>query len=201
MSQRDSISPRSASIGRLNQYDPLSHPLTPEPIPRYVPYTPRQRSSPVPKTTHATHGHTETTASTSRSLIDLKASAKAIGLDAGTIGLAILERLVVGSGTTSRVEDEWAEIWESVTNGKVCNSLYIVYIILKSLLYFGIVGNSDPPIRPTSLILVYYTKPGQKSRPVHDHFPASRNNDHERYKRVSVFVRLRALTRVLLPAN
>ena len=80
----------------------------------------------------ATHGHAEGTASGSKSLINLKAAAKAIGLDAGTIGLGILERLVLGSGTTSKVEDEWAEIWETVTNGKVCASLSIVYKILNS---------------------------------------------------------------------
>ena len=64
-----------------------------------------------------------------------------------------------------------------------------------------VVGNSDPPIRPTSLSLAYYTKPSQKSRPVHDRFSTSRNTDDERYKRVFNFVRLRTSARILPSTN
>ncbi|KAF7964557.1 hypothetical protein HWV62_5696, partial [Athelia sp. TMB] len=50
-------------------------------------------------------------------LVNLKAAAQGIGLDTGSVGWAILEKLV-GSGMTEAENDEWTEIWNAVTTGK-----------------------------------------------------------------------------------
>ncbi|KAK7041583.1 hypothetical protein VNI00_009170 [Paramarasmius palmivorus] len=104
----------------------------------YVPYTPRHR----PPSSHLTHTST-TTASTSPSpsvfvtpatpnvssgsggdassklqLMNLKSAAQGLGLDVGSVGWAIVERLVgIVVGEESE-EDEWKEIWNALGSGK-----------------------------------------------------------------------------------
>lgn len=48
-------------------------------------------------------------------LMNLKAAAQRVGLDAGSVGWAILEKLACEGDTT----EDWAEIWNAVTKGKV----------------------------------------------------------------------------------
>jgi hypothetical protein len=97
--------------------------------PRYVPYTPRQRTTPA---SAATTGTTITQSSASVSVsvpaqqhtgdarsklqhMNLKAAAQSIGLDTGSVGWAILDKL---SSETDH-GTEWSQIWEAVTIGKV----------------------------------------------------------------------------------
>ncbi len=47
----------------------------------------------------------------------LKAAAQSIGLDSGTLGWAILEKLVL----EPEVSEEWVEVWSAITSGKVCS--------------------------------------------------------------------------------
>ncbi|KAG7445337.1 uncharacterized protein BT62DRAFT_1077021 [Guyanagaster necrorhizus] len=130
--QRDHLFP-TTSIGRtqsrLLSRTPSNESLTAHPLlsptgdsaQRYVPYTPRQR---LPTTT-ATTTNVLPSASSSNiqhqgdatsklQLMNLKAAAQNIGLDTGTIGWAILEKL------TSETEnaEEWVDVWSAVTNGK-----------------------------------------------------------------------------------
>ncbi|GLB43313.1 putative VPS9 domain containing protein [Lyophyllum shimeji] len=89
------------------------------PSPHYVPYTPRQRVSPTAATTGTTvhpstpqqHGD----ATSKLQLVSLKAAAQNIGLDAGSAGWAILEKLVHES---DHRDTEWTEVWTTVTSGK-----------------------------------------------------------------------------------
>ncbi|KAH7919350.1 hypothetical protein BV22DRAFT_1123345 [Leucogyrophana mollusca] len=90
--------------------------------PRYVPYTPRQRVV----TTSATTGTTaqpsvsvapqqpQGGATSKLQLTNLKAAAQGIGLDTGSLGWAMLEKLTY-EGDAS---DEWSEIWIAITKGK-----------------------------------------------------------------------------------
>lgn len=89
--------------------------------PRYVPYTPRQRVTPTAATTGTTvhppsPQHQSGDATSKLQLMHLKAAAQEIGLDGGTLGWAMLERLVLGV----EVSDEWSEIWNAITSSKVC---------------------------------------------------------------------------------
>ncbi|EIN09471.1 hypothetical protein PUNSTDRAFT_67044 [Punctularia strigosozonata HHB-11173 SS5] len=96
--------------------------------PRYVPYTPRQRTAP---TATATSGTTTMQSSASVSVsvpaqqhtgdartklqhMNMKAAAQSIGLDTGSVGWAILEKL----STEAEHGAEWNHIWEAVTAGK-----------------------------------------------------------------------------------
>jgi hypothetical protein len=45
----------------------------------------------------------------------LKAAAQMLGLDSGTLGWAVLERLVMDV----EVGEEWTEVWTAITSGKV----------------------------------------------------------------------------------
>ena len=47
----------------------------------------------------------------------LKAAAQMIGLDSGTLGWAMLEKVVLDA----EVGDEWAEVWNAIVSGKVCS--------------------------------------------------------------------------------
>jgi len=100
-----------------------NHPIiSPEDtLPKYVPYTPRHR----PPTSAATTGTTTQlsvpaapqpqTGATSRLQVqNLKAAAQSIGLGAGTVGWAILEKLVDGDAA-----HEWDDIWTVLTTAKV----------------------------------------------------------------------------------
>ncbi len=132
--QRDHLFP-ATSIGRTQGHllsrTPSNESLTAHPLlsptgdspQRYVPYTPRQR---LPTTTATTTTNVLPSASTSNTqhqgdatsklqLMNLKAAAQNIGLDTGTVGWAILEKL---ASETESVE-EWVDIWSAVTNGKV----------------------------------------------------------------------------------
>jgi hypothetical protein len=102
--------------------------LTSGQLPKYVPYTPRQRPTPTSATTTSisasqqVHGEATSTATSKLQLMNLKAAAQGIGLDTGTVGWSILERLVM---CESEVGGEWGEIWAGITSGKVCCRLEI----------------------------------------------------------------------------
>ncbi|KAK0499075.1 hypothetical protein EDD18DRAFT_1250628 [Armillaria luteobubalina] len=131
--QRDHLFPATSigrTQGRLLSRTPSNESLTAHPLlsptgdspQRYVPYTPRQR---LPTTTATTTTNVLPSASTSNTqhqgdatsklqLMNLKAAAQSIGLDTGTVGWAILEKLA--SETESA--EEWVDVWSAVTNGK-----------------------------------------------------------------------------------
>jgi len=48
-------------------------------------------------------------------LMHLKAAAQALGLDSGTLGWGILEKLV----SDAEGNEEWTEVWNAITSGKV----------------------------------------------------------------------------------
>ncbi|KAF8199053.1 hypothetical protein BJ912DRAFT_950728 [Pholiota molesta] len=81
--------------------------------PRYVPYTPRQRVSATSATTGTTvhppspQQH-QGDATSKLQVMHLKAAAQSIGLDSGTLGWSILEKLVLDP-----------EVWSAITSGKV----------------------------------------------------------------------------------
>ncbi|KAG1865739.1 hypothetical protein C8R48DRAFT_184013 [Suillus tomentosus] len=126
---------QGASIARISSRDNLAtHPLlssspstlspspTPEAqsssIPKYVPYTPRQRL-PTTSTTaqppvSVSPQHQLTGGATSKlQLMNLKAAAQDIGIDAACLGWVMLEKLSQDGET-----EEWAEIWGAITKGK-----------------------------------------------------------------------------------
>jgi hypothetical protein len=153
-------SPSPVGVPRTGSYESLSaHPLlssTPSYAgvsadqangsnttpPKYVPYTPRQRGIPSSATTgttlqpsvvsvspqHASGGD----AKSKLQLMSLKAAAQGAGLDTGSIGWAILERLVEGEHGP-----EWAQIWEAITTEKVCTSSYLPESLYKQYLHPG----------------------------------------------------------------
>jgi len=56
--------------------------------------------------------------------VNLKAGAQALGLDVGSTGWAILEKLVGLDGDDyHNVGEEWGEIWRAVYTGKVLPDL------------------------------------------------------------------------------
>ncbi|KAF9482648.1 hypothetical protein BDN70DRAFT_874835 [Pholiota conissans] len=87
--------------------------------PRYVPYTPRQRVSATAATTGTTvhppspQQH-QGDATSKLQVMHLKAAAQSIGLDSGTLGWSILEKLVL----EPEVSEEWIEVWSAITSGK-----------------------------------------------------------------------------------
>ncbi|KAF8963394.1 hypothetical protein BDZ97DRAFT_1820620 [Flammula alnicola] len=87
--------------------------------PRYVPYTPRQRVTPTAATTGTTvhppspQQH-QGDATSKLQLMHLKAAAQSIGLDSGTLGWSILEKLVLDL----EINEEWVEVWSAITSGK-----------------------------------------------------------------------------------
>ncbi|KAF8877910.1 hypothetical protein BD779DRAFT_1556262 [Infundibulicybe gibba] len=87
-------------------------------VPRYVPYTPRQRVAPTAATTgttaHPGPSSPQADATTKLQLMNLKAAAQNIHLDTGTLGWAILEHLV----SSESEPGEWSDIWATVTSGK-----------------------------------------------------------------------------------
>ncbi|KAJ7726927.1 hypothetical protein B0H16DRAFT_1591785 [Mycena metata] len=91
--------------------------------PKYVPYTStRQRSAPTAATTTGMTTHPSVVAAASHhhqgeatsklQLMNLKAAAQNIGLDASSVGWAILEKLVATVG------GEWTDIWTALAVGK-----------------------------------------------------------------------------------
>ena len=127
--KRDSLFP-SASVGRAqgthivrspSRESLVVHPLlntntSSQPV-EYVPYTPRQRQ-PVTATPPAPPASSQGTAPASAKLqlASLRAAAQTIGLDANSIGWAILEKISY-EGDTS---DGWSEIWNTLTKARVC---------------------------------------------------------------------------------
>jgi len=102
--------------------------------PRYLPYTPRQRVSASTTTTGTTvqpassspqHQHGDATSKLQ--VVHLKAAAQNFGLDTGSVGWGILERLVYSEG-----DAEWTEIWDAVTLGKVCIVYGVCSILTRS---------------------------------------------------------------------
>lgn len=89
--------------------------------PRYVPYTPRHRTAAA--TTGTTLQSSQPVAPQQQGggatnklqLMNLKASAQSIGLDTGSIGWEMLEKLV---GEHDHTPD-WNDIWTALTTGKV----------------------------------------------------------------------------------
>ncbi|KAF8884076.1 hypothetical protein CPB84DRAFT_1850791 [Gymnopilus junonius] len=95
---------------------------------KYIPYTPRQRVTPTtttttvhPSTASPQHGsHQGGGDATSKlQLMHLKAAAQAIGLDSGTLGWTMLERLVMNvHGEGEQEEEGWTVVWNTITSGK-----------------------------------------------------------------------------------
>ncbi|KAJ7165105.1 hypothetical protein C8R46DRAFT_304496 [Mycena filopes] len=89
---------------------------------KYVPYTPRQRSTPTAATTTGMTTHPSVVAAASHhqqgdatsklQLLNLKSAAQNVGLDTGSVGWAILEKLVATVG------GEWTDIWAALSVGK-----------------------------------------------------------------------------------
>ena len=89
-----------------------------------MPYTPRQCIT----VTAATTGMTvhplspqqhQGYATSKLQLMHLKAAVQGLSVDSGTLGWSILEKLVVDVETS----EEWTEVWNVITTGKVCYNL------------------------------------------------------------------------------
>ena len=93
--------------------------------PKYVPYTPRQRvAAPTSATTATAHPPSpqqQGDATSKLQLMHLKAAAQNIGLDSGTLGWSILEKLVLDCDYS----EEWMEIYNAITSSKVYISLIL----------------------------------------------------------------------------
>lgn len=77
---------------------------------KYVPYTPRQRLG-----TTALATSSQGSTSGKPQLANLRTVAQSIGLEANSVGWAILEKISY-EGDTS---DEWSEIWNALTKSRV----------------------------------------------------------------------------------
>lgn len=107
-----------ATIGQENV-------VSPAPSPKYVPYTPRQRpaaaaatvtvSSPSSSPATPSSSAPQPDATSKLQVMNMKAEAQTIGLDTGSIGWAMLEKLI------SETENwaDWTEIWSALTSSKV----------------------------------------------------------------------------------
>ncbi|KAF8074643.1 hypothetical protein FPV67DRAFT_1665396 [Lyophyllum atratum] len=108
------LSPNHSSSS-LNEHG--ASPLTASP--RYVPYTPKQRVSPTAATTgttvHPSSPQQHGDATSKLQLVNLKAAAQNMGLDIGSVGWAILEKLVYES---DHHDADWTDVWAAVTSGK-----------------------------------------------------------------------------------
>ncbi|EED79722.1 predicted protein [Postia placenta Mad-698-R] len=131
---------RNSPVSRTASHESLStHPLLSPPppgsptsatsvesatssSPRYVPYTPRQRVAPTSATTGTTmhpsisapQQQSTSDATSKLQLMNLKAAAQRIGLDSGSVGWAILERL----STETDHGPEWNDIWNALSVSK-----------------------------------------------------------------------------------
>ena len=95
--------------------------------PKYVPYTPRQRVAPTSATTATVHPPSpqqQGDATSKLQLMHLKAAAQNIGLDSGTLGWSILEKLVLDCDYS----EEWTEIYHAITSSKVYIYIYPLYL-------------------------------------------------------------------------
>ena len=103
--------------------------------PKYVPYTPRQRVAPTSATTATAHPPSpqqQGDATSKLQLMHLKAAAQNIGLDSGTLGWSILEKLV----SDCDYSEEWMEIYNAITSSKVYSLLFLVLETLIDLTFF-----------------------------------------------------------------
>lgn len=89
---------------------------------KYRPYTPRHRVAPTVTTGTIVHPPSPQhhpagggNATSKLQLTNAKAVAQNVGLDTGSVGWAILEKVVLESETG----ELWAEIWSAITGGKV----------------------------------------------------------------------------------
>ncbi|EED81888.1 predicted protein [Postia placenta Mad-698-R] len=131
---------RNSPVSRTASHESLStHPLLSPPppgsptsatsvesatssSPRYVPYTPRQRVAPTSATTGTTmhpsisapQQQSTSDATSKLQVMNLKAAAQRIGLDSGSVGWAILERL----STETDHGPEWNDIWNALSVSK-----------------------------------------------------------------------------------
>lgn len=95
---------------------------SPGSVPRYVPYTPRQRLTTTSTTTSTTVQPSVSVpaqqhpgdARSKLQLMNLKAATQNIGLDTGSVGWAILERLV---GESEHGAD-WTPVWDAIVTSK-----------------------------------------------------------------------------------
>jgi hypothetical protein len=96
-----------------------------------VPYTPRQRVTATAATTMTVHPPSpqqhQGDATSKLQLMHLKAAAQGLGVDSGTLGWSILEKLVVDIETS----EEWTEVWNVITTGKVCYNFCQAFYQLK----------------------------------------------------------------------
>ena len=101
--------------------------------PKYVPYTPRQRVTPTSATTATAYPPAlpqhQGDATSKLQLMHLKAAAQGIGLDSGTLGWSILEKLVLDCDYS----DEWMEIYNVISSSKVYIFLWSSSLIQYSL--------------------------------------------------------------------
>lgn len=113
------LMPRTASTESLTAHPLLSSSTTTDTSPRYVPYTPRQRpttgtTNPSPIVSVPVQQHPGDARSKLQHM-NLKAAAQNAGLDAGSLGWAILEKLAAEADHSA----EWNQIWDAVILGKV----------------------------------------------------------------------------------
>lgn len=132
--KRDSLFPstsvgraQGANIARTPSRESLAvHPLL-NPVPtvppssaaldsaKYVPYTPRQRLATTSTPVQALATQSQGSVPGKPQLANLRTAAQNIGLEASSVGWAILEKISY-EGDTS---DEWSEIWNALTKARV----------------------------------------------------------------------------------
>ena len=91
-------------------------------VPRYVPYTPRQRPATTAQPTTGTSSQAPTSifgvqpgATPQLQLQNLKAAAQTTNLPSGSVGWAICEKLC-----TEGDKQEWDDIWKALVQQKAC---------------------------------------------------------------------------------
>jgi hypothetical protein len=105
-------------------------------VPRYVPYTPRQRPATTAQPTTGTSSQAPISifgvqpgATPQLQLQNLKAAAQTIGLPSGSVGWAICEKLC-----TEGDKQEWDDIWKALVQQRVCIGSHIRYQVHSSVL-------------------------------------------------------------------
>jgi hypothetical protein len=145
-------------------------------LPRYVPYTPRQRPTTTAQPTTSTSSQAPTSifgvqpgATPHLQLQNLKAAAQSISLPSASVGWAICEKLC-----TEGDKQEWDDIWKALVQQKVCVRSYIWHQIHSSvllqatlLLPTDIFANTDA-VTPDFVRdhVVYCTAPSNRVIPV-----------------------------------
>jgi len=145
-------------------------------LPRYVPYTPRQRTATTAQPTTGTSSQAPVSifgvqpgATPQLQLQNLKAAAQTIGLPGGSVGWAICEKLC-----TEGDKQEWDDIWKALVQQRVCIGSYIrcqvhssVLLQATLLLPTDILVNTDA-VTPDFVRdhVVYCTAPSNRVIPV-----------------------------------